>query len=524
MTARSKRFRVLGAVLALSFAAAACGSDDNASNGTQAEGTTGGSTDGTGAAVEGASITIALGSEPTSLDPMLVDDGGERAINDNIYETLLARTPTGELEPGLAAALPTQVDDTTWEFKLREGVKFHDGTAFNADAVVASVERIVQLVKDGKTDNDGFFGTLTGAKKVDDLTVQITTDGPDGVLPARMYWLKIIAPSAKDVADLSDAPNGTGPYKFVSRQTGVSIELEANADYWGGAPSVSKVTYEFVSEGGTRLAGLKSGKYDLITNLPPQDVDQAPASAKVEGQEHPVLILDATGGITADPNVRKALNLAVDKQAIADKVYGGFAVVDKGQLLSPSILGHNASLEPFPYDPDEAKRLIEAAGVAGQTITLVGESSGRWLNDKELVEAIAGYWTEAGLKVDLQTPEFGAYLDILFDRENRADAIFVSSSNDILDPSRQLATYYSKDGIGSSNTNEELASLVDQGRQELDQAARQAIYEQAVKIGYDEALFTFLVNNQDLYGLSTRLSWTPRVDAKILVKEMKVSA
>ena len=515
MTGRSKRFAALGVLLAFGLVTVACGSDDNSS-------TSNGTSGGRGA--ETADITIALGSEPTSLDPMLVDDGGERAINDNIYETLLARTPTGELEPGLAAALPTQVDDTTWEFKLREGVSFHDGTAFNADAVVASVERMVQLVKDGKTDNDGFFGTLTGATKVDDTTVRITTDGPDGVLPARMYWLKIIAPSAKDSADLSEAPNGTGPYKFVSRETGVSIVLAANDKYWGGAPAVTNVTYEFVSEGGTRLAGLKSGKYDLITNLPPQDVDQAPVSAKVQGQEHPVLILDADEGITADPNVRLALNLAVDKQAIADKVYGGFAVVDNGQLLSPSILGHNTSLAPFAYDPEKAKQLIADAGLAGKTITLVGESSGRWLNDKELVEAVAGYWTAAGLVVDLQTPEFGAYLDVLFDRENRADAIFVSSSNDILDPSRQMATYYSSAGIGSSNSNEELATLVDQGRAELDPAKRQTIYEQAVKIGYDEAYFTFLVNNEDLYGLSTRMEWTPRVDSKILVKEMAVKA
>src|SRR6185436_9526726 len=113
-------------------------------------------------------------------------------------------------------------------------------------------------------------------------------------------------------------------------------------------------------------------------------------------------------GITADENVRKALNLAVDKEAIAKQVYGGFAHVVNSQLLAPSILGHNSDLEPFAYDPDEAKRLIEEAGVAGETITLVGESSGRWLNDRELVEAIAGFWTEAGLEVDLQTPEFGA--------------------------------------------------------------------------------------------------------------------
>jgi peptide/nickel transport system substrate-binding protein len=155
----------------------------------------------------------------------------------------------------------------------------------------------------------------------------------------------------------------------------VSIGLTANPDYWGGVPSIATVNYEFVSEGGTRLAGLKSGDYDLITNLPPQDVEQAPQAANIQGQENPIIILDVDEGITADPNVRMALNLAVDKQAIADQVYGGYAQVVNGQLLAPSILGHNDTLEPYPYDPDQAKQLIEDAGVAGQTITLVGESS-----------------------------------------------------------------------------------------------------------------------------------------------------
>jgi peptide/nickel transport system substrate-binding protein len=383
---------------------------------------------------------------------------------------------------------------------------------------------MIGLIEAGSTDNDGFYSTITGATKVDDFTVDITTSGPDGVLPARMYWLKMVTPADAAKDDLSDAPNGTGPYKFVSRETGVAIELAANPDYWDGVPSVANVNYEFVSEGGTRLAGLKSGDYDLITNLPPQDVEQAPQSAHIQGQENPIIILDVDEGVTADANVRKALNLAVDKQAIADQVYGGFAQVVNGQLLSPSILGHNDTLEPYPYDPDQAKQLIEDAGVAGQTITLVGESSGRWLNDRELVEAVASYWTDAGLQVDLQSPEFGAYLDVLFDRENRQDAIFVSSSNDILDPSRQLNTYYASDGVGSSNTDQQLTDLVHQGQSTLDPDERDSIYQEAVKVAYDGAYFTFLVSNEDLYGMSERMQWTPRVDSKLLVKEMSVTS
>jgi peptide/nickel transport system substrate-binding protein len=524
-----KRFRLFGSLFAVGLVLAACGSDKNSTSnpttpvgGSSADTSAGTTPSTSGQPAEGAEITIALGSEPTSLDPYLVDDGAERAVNDNVYETLLSRNATGELQPGLAAELPTQVDDLTWQFKLREGVKFHDGTPFNADSVVASINRMVKLIADKKTDNDGFYASITGAEKVDDTTVNIKTAKPDGVLPARMYWLKMIPAAAETTEDMSEAPNGTGPYKFVSRTVGSDIKLEANADYWGDKPSIAKVNYEFVAEGGTRLAGLKSGKYDLITNLPPQDVDQAPQEAHVQGQEHPILILDETEGITADPNVRVALNLAVDKQAIVDQIFGGFAAIDKGQLLSPSVLGFNDSLEAYDYDADKAKQMIKDAGVEGKTIQLVGEA-GRWLNDRELLEAIAGYWKAAGLDVKLDILEFGAYLDVLFDRENRADAIYVSSSNDILDPDRQLSTYYQAGGIGSSNDDAELSALVDKGREELDADARAATYQEAVKIAYDGAYFVWLVNNQDLYGLSTRLSFTPRVDSKLLVKEMSVT-
>lgn len=522
------RTRMAALLLPIALVAAACGgSDDTSSDATTAPDASGSTAVATDTDADtpaaGGDIVIALGSEPTSLDPHLVDDGGERAINDNVYETLLARTPEGDLVPGLAAEMPTQVDDVTWQFKLRDGVTFHNGEAFNAASVVGTIERMGRLIADGVTDNDGFYSIITGAEAVDEMTVNIMTDGPDGVLPARMYWLKMIPESASASDDLSESVVGTGPYTLVEWKRGESVELAANADYWGGAPAISTVDYRFISESGSRFAGLLSGDYDLITNLSPADVNQAPQVATAQGQEHPVLILDADEGITADPNVRLALNLAVDREAIAGSLFGGYAEVEPGQVLSPSILGFNPDIEAFPYDPDEAKRLIEEAGVAGETVTLVGESSGRWLLDAEIVQAVAGFWEDAGLSVDLQLPEFGEYLDVLFDRDSRADAIFVSSSNDILDADRQLSTYYQAGGVGSSNTDETMSALIDDGRSELDTDARAAIYQEVVQIAYDQAYFVWLINNQDIYGLSERVTWTPRVDSKLIVAEMAVA-
>lgn len=518
MTVHRKLFAVL---LAAGLMAAACGDAEDDATGTP-DGATG-TVAPDGAEEAGGDITIALGSEPTSLDPHLVDDGGERAVTDNIYETLLTRDPAGELQPGLAVEMPEQIDDTTWQFKLRDGVTFHNGEPFNAESVVATVERMIDLVAADQTDQSGFFGTLAGAKAVDDMTVNIMTDGPDGVLPSRMYWLKMIPASAADAEDLTDSPVGTGPYKFGEFARGSHVTLQASEDYWAGTPEIDNVRYQFVEESGARLAGLLAGEYDLITNLQPENVDRAPKAAEQRGQEHPVLILDATEGITADPKVREALNLAVDKEAIVNDLFGGYASLDECQVLSPSILGHNEDLEPVSYDPERAKQLLEEAGVAGESITLVG-TAGRWLKDRELIEAVSGFWQEAGLNVDTQILEFGAYLDVLFDRQNRADAIFVSSSNDLLDPDRQLSTYYHQEGIGSSNADTSLATLIEEARSTLDQEERSELYNEAVERACDENYFVFMVNNDDLYGLSERMEWTPRVDSKLLVKEMSLTA
>ena len=503
-----RRFRrALVAALAIVVVAAGCGDDGS------------GDASATPSAADASTITIALGSAPTSLDPHLVDDGGERAINDNVYESLLARTPDGELVASLAADEPTRVDDTTWEFRLRPGISFHDGTPFDADAVVATVERVRRLIDQDLIDNDDLFATLAGARRIDATTVQIVTTEPDPALPARMYWLKIVAPSAAALDDLSDSPNGTGPYRVVDH-TGRRITLQATDDHRDGVPPIERVVVEFEPDETARMDGLGDGRYDLVTNLPPDAADDAPQLAHRLGQEHPVVVLDADDGITADREVRRALNLALDKQAIVDQVYGGFAVVDPGQLLGPSVLGFDASLEAYPYDPDLAAQLIDERGATGATITLIGESSGRWLNDRALVEFVAASWRAVGLDVELQLLDFGAYLDVLFDRSTRPDAIFVSSSNELLDPSRQLPTYYQAGGRGASNSDPALADLVERAGTELDEAARHELYRQAVALAHEQAYLVWLVNTEDVYGLSERMRWTPRADSKLLVTEM----
>ena len=189
--------------------------------------------------------------------------------------------------------------------------------------------------------------------------------------------------------------------------------------------------------------------------------------------------------------------------------------------MAPSFFGFNPDITPYEYDPDRARDLIAEAGAEGAEIELVG-TAGRWLKDREVVEVVAEYWSEIGVEPNVRIFEFGEYLNRLFDRETRADAIFVVSSNALLDADRQLSAYYHMDGIGASNSNEEMAAQIAAARTETDVEAREDLYHEAVQTAYDEAYFAFLLNINDIYGAAEDLDWEPRVDAKLLVKEMSV--
>ena len=463
-------------------------------------------------------VTIALGSEPTTLDPQLREDGGERAVNDNIYETLMMRTPDGDLVPGLAAGTPRLIDPQTWEVKLRPGIKFHNGEPFDADAVVFSVKRIID--PQFNSEQISFFETIKDAKKVDDMTLRIITKGPDPILLSRLYWMKMVPPAYAKDPKFVEAPIGTGPYKFVYWNRGQDIMLEMNNDYWGKKPQLKKVKYRFVEEPGTRLAGLMAGEFDVITNLLPEFTQQVPQAIHILGLEHPIIILNADGGPTKDVRVRQALNYAVDKAALAEGLFEGFAQVAQGQLLSPSFFGFNSNVGAYPYDPDKAKALLKKAGAVGATVELIG-TAGRWLKDREMVEAVAAYWEAVGIKAKVRIFEFNEYLNRLFDRKTRGDAIFVVSSNELLDADKSFSAYYRAGGIGSSNSDKALAALIDNARTETDMSKRASMYHQAVQRAYDQAYFVWLLNIEDIYGVSARVNWPARVDAKILINEMK---
>lgn len=466
------------------------------------------------------SLTVAIGSEPSTLDPQLRDDGGERQVNDNIYEALMARLPDGELVTGLAAEMPTQIDDLTWEFKLRTGVKFHNGADFNADAVVASVTRVLDPANN--SEQMDYFQTIKSAEKVDDTTVRILTKVPDPILPSRMYWMKMIDPAHAASGDIGTVPVGTGPYKFGSWNRGTDLTLTVNEGYWGDAPQIQQVTYRFVTEPGTRLSGLVAGEFDVITNLLPEFTTSVPKFAAVDGLETSVFVLGADNEVTKDPLVREALNLSVDRQALAESLFMGYATVAKGTHINAGAFGFNENLDHYPYDVERARELIKEAGAVGKPLHVIGES-GRWLKDREQIEAVAAFWSETGLNVTVEIQEFSQYLDSLMGSGPRPDAIFIANSNELLDADRETSFIYHMNGAAASNSDEAMAAKIDAARSETDVAARKALYDEILKHAHDLHYTVPLVNLQDIYGMSERMEWQPRKDAKLMISEMRIT-
>lgn len=469
-------------------------------------------------AVARSEIVVAIGGDPTTLDPQAADDGNERAVNDNIYETLLTRDQDMNIVPLLAESYE-QVDDTTWRFRLREGISFTNGEPLNAEAVTFSVERIID--PEYNSEQLSFFETITGAKAVDEMTVEITTNGRDPILPGRMYWLKIVPPkyATADAKVFSEKPIGTGPYKFVSWERGVRVVLEANQDYWGEAPGIQRVVVRPIPEESTRLAALRAGEVDLVRDLLPEQIDQAPAVKAIPGLEFPIVRLNNKEGPLTDTRIRQAINYAVDKEAIAEALYGGYAVVADGQILTEGHFGYNPNVRAYEYNPDKARELLKEAGYDGTPIRFDGEA-GRWLKDRELIEAIAAQLSDVGLQVDVQIHEWSNYLDLLFAQENQPPMIFVANDNPLLDADRTFSGYYSCNGRVSSYCNDRVTELIEEGRTETDADKRLKMYHEVVELSREDAAFLFLVNLENIYGLSKRLQWEPRLDGRILFSQM----
>jgi peptide/nickel transport system substrate-binding protein len=328
---------------------------------------------------------------------------------------------------------------------------------------------------------------------------------------------------AEGAEHFSEHPVGTGPFTFDSWAKDDVIVLRANEDYWKGSPAVEKVEFRVIPENQSRIAALQTGQVDIIVNVPP---DQAEVLKEAEGTDVATVpssrviyigINTLQEGPLTDPRVRRALNYAVDKQGIIDNILQGNGV----RLASPiteSHFGHNPDLTPFAHDPERAKELLAEAGWADGFELVFDAPSGRYLQDKEIAQAVAGQLQEVGLEVDLNVLEWGVYIEKVL--AHKLEGIWLLGwGNSTFDADGTLFTQFHGESRHSYYNNPEFDALIEEARAVMDQEQRRTLYHDALEIVNEEAPWIFMHQQLDSYGVSDRVDWQPRADELIWLFE-----
>jgi len=458
-------------------------------------------------------LVIAQAADVSTLDPQKSTQGNDITVTFNLYDNLLARGRDLTLQPMLATKY-RQVDDLTWEFNLREGVTFHNGETFGADDVEFTIERTYSG-EEGLTVASNFT-TVADVVVVDDLTVQFVTKAPDPLLPGRLafYGGQILPKDyfAEVGPDgFNTAPVGTGPVTFGEYVVGDRLTLNRNAEYWGGPIAFETVVFRPIPEIATRVAALETGEVDIITKVPPDQVQQVTdlENARVEQVLYNglyVLGVNSTVAPLDNPLLKQALSLAIDRDAIVDELWSG-----QGQVPSqPAVQGdfaYDPSLPPYPYDPERAAQLLEESGYAGETI-VIETTNGYVANDQAMAEVIAAGWEEIGVTVQLDLIETAVRAE-----KNRTQTFlgmwWSDPTSALNDPDGMMWRLLSPEGAQPYFRNEEFDALGAEARTSLDPALRETNYRRMFEIFNENFPWLPILQPQESYGVANTVAWYP---------------
>jgi peptide/nickel transport system substrate-binding protein len=472
------------------------------------------------------------GGDSVALDPAVVTDGESFIVTEQIYEPLVNYGKDNtDIVPGLAKKWDISEDGLTYTFELEEGVKFHDGEKFNADAVVKNFER---WSKSNDEEKFYYYKSMFGGFEGDEGHVieSVTADGDNKVVfklkRPQAPFLKNIAmspfaiasPKSLDGDKLSKEPVGTGPFKFKSWKPNDTIVLEKNADYWvKDLPKLDGVTFKVIKDNSSRLNALTKGEIDLMDGLNPSDMKKVSDNGKLQLFERPSMNVGYLGfNVEKAPfdkkEVRQAISHLIDKQAIIDNFFEGTAEPAKNPM-PPSINGYNDSIQDRAYDEAKAKELLAAAGLPdGFKMDLWAMPVARpyMPNGQKVAEAIQANLAKVGIEANIVTFEWGTYLEKT--RNGEAPVFMLGWTGDNGDADNFLYTLLDKDNIGSNNysryTNEEVHKLLLEAQSNPDEDARAELYKKAQEIIHEDAPWVPLVHSKpQLAGASKIKGFVP---------------
>jgi len=486
-------------------------------------------------------IRIGMGADVTSMDPHFVNLFPNNNIAEHIFDKLITLDADSRLIPGLAESWKT-VNPTTWEFRLRQGVKFHDGSDLTAEDVAFSIDRVGRI-----PDSPGPFTTYTKAIRqvqiVDPLVIRFVTATPAPQLPNDLSTIYIVSKKTATGATTADfnsgkAMNGTGPFKFVSFKRGDRVELGRNDAYWGPKPAWQKVTFRIIPSDPTRVAALLSGDVDAIENIPTPDFAKIrvnPAFQTSTKTSHRIIffhvdqfrdaspfVFDKSGrpldrNPLKDLRVRQAISKAIDRNAIRDRVMEGLALPSANLVPAP-MFGHNPALKPDTYDLDAAKKLLAEAGYPnGFALTIHGPNN-RYVNDDQIVQAVAQMLTRAGIQTRVETMPMSVYLA----RARKLEFSFAllgwgASTAEASSPLRaHLVTYLPEKGWGEfawgRYANQKANNLLESALATIDDRSREKQIQEAVGIAMTELGIIPIHHQINTWATRKGIAYAPRID------------
>lgn len=507
-------------LLALSMVLAACAGG----GGTEESGKEG-SKDKTdkseGASGEDLDFVIATLSDAAKLDPHLTTDVPSYNVITNMLETLVKKNQDEEIVPGLATKWE-KTDDVTWVFDLQEGVTFHDGEAFNAEAVKQNFERI--LDEDLAAPRAFIFEVITDIEVLDEHKIQFTTEYPFAPLLAHLTHPVGSMVSPKSITEdyaaieegkeagslINENPVGTGYFKFDNWKHGSEIKLVKNDDYWGEKVNLNSVTFKAIPEGGTRLAELETGFAHLIEPVQPSEVGKVESLDNAHLDEKLSSSLNYIGfNLEKEPfdkkEVRQAITMLINREEILSGIYEGFGIAADGPL-PPGVFGHDENLKPLPYDPEKALELLKEAGYEDGFKTTIWTNDNQQRMDQAIL--IQNALKEANIEVAIEVVEWGAYLEKTANGEH--DMFILGLSNPVGDADYFLSQMFHSENKGASGNrsfygNPEVDKLLEEARAEVDEEKRLALYAEIQGYLVDEAPVMYIQHQAYLSGVSNKV-------------------
>jgi peptide/nickel transport system substrate-binding protein len=503
------------------------------------------------AAAQAESLTVALSSAPSSIDPHFATTGQNQQLSMVMFDRLVHIDEDGQFTEGLATEWEVSEDRLTWTFTLREGVSFHNGEEFTAEDVVFTIERIPE-VPNSPAPFTQRLAAIESVEAVDGQTVEIRTNAPAPTLLTDLSTIYIVsrsigeAPSA--AFDSGEAAFGTGPFRFVSYTPGDRLVIERNDEYWGDPVDFEQITIRFIDNSAARVASLQAGEVDFIDAVPPNDLERLDQMAGIEVVAEPSARLiymgldqgdETTPQVRAldgsemenpflDHRVREALSLAINREALVDRIQFGSGA-PAGQFAPEGIFGHNPDIEAPPYDIDRARDLLEDAGFGdGFRLTVHGPSD-RYVNDADVTLAVGQMWSQLGLEVEVETLPFNVYSPAATAREFSAFlfSFGITTGESSLGYRNVLATYDEERGWGSNNrfrySNGEFDAALAAAFEAFDDSEREAHLQEAARIAAEDVALIPLYWEGNNWAVREGLTFTQSPDGRSLMTNLSAN-